>query len=689
MLLIMLNINAQHNTKIKGEEELRQQVNNFLENINLYPSNPQDYIISIENNNIILQNLLINTQPESKYFEEKIKINKLTLNTYYPQLKDYYNIKVKKKNYTTSLYNYFNENSDIKEKLEKYFKNLKLKISYDYYSIYISNDENMLILKQLSVTIKSSLGNIGSSKVENTLFRNNMIINSIELPLKKTTVNIDFIQNNKDRRSQRQDPEATVLLNKLKDDKVFNFELYNYKIKYNNRQLTYPTIFGYPKDINIKLKVNSLLFFNFNDTKLIKNNLNLNFCTSNTSYITLDIRNKTTNEPIHNLNIELFYIINDNKKEKIYSNIDFNNGEQIKKLYNEQNVVYELLIEHNDYEKKIVAIKNDNLNQTFTIKLKPKISNYDIYFNASDNNIKEPDPISVNIPKSVPDNGYNIKENIKKALNNQWEVVNLKDYKLYPDDLLTQSKKINIKRKTNKNLYTFVITKNVPSDIKIYYILNDYLNNNEIKEVISNEFIINATVPFYGENYNIKFIKPKGYNIYKQDENKNNNWKKDTLFINLNDKTPLKINLNIDKNPTFNFYYIDVSDCDNRSKLIEQLKNKLDKNIENGNDFSLYISNGDKPIKANTNNTKDIINIYTKIATLNTQIPIYSVDKIDILKILNPEKIMPERRKEVFLNFYCSERSFDSWEQLISSGEIDPRFKLNKNSNNIKIIIIK
>jgi hypothetical protein len=148
-------------------------------------------------------------------------------------------------------------------------------------------------------------------------------------------------------------------------------------------------------------------------------------------------------------------------------------------------------------------------------------------------------------------------------------------------------------------------------------------------------------------------IKPKGYNIYSPFET-GDKWKENEYSVSIRDKSPVR--LLIQKIPSFDFFYLDVSTLKKRNIAISDITGKLESITNTGDSYYLYVSDYEQPLDAREG--LDYIEILGVAGNMNPDVPSPAVDVPNILKALDWQEII-KANKEIRMHFYLSRITYE------------------------------
>ncbi|MEO1449281.1 MAG: hypothetical protein AAFV07_07105, partial [Bacteroidota bacterium] len=165
------------------------------------------------------------------------------------------------------------------------------------------------------------------------------------------------------------------------------------------------------------------------------------------------------------------------------------------------------------------------------------------------------------------------------------------------------------------------------------------------------------------ETYNMSLIidKPLGYNIVSGTDAAD--WAKETVSVQIVDGKPA-LPLRVERLPAYNFFYVDISEAEDRAIILDTLEAQLLKLTRAKDDYLAYLSNGTDPTIAEVGDEYE--DVLVDITRTFTDPPVISLDRDQILKQMKVEKVKPNRRKTIF-NFFLSRTIYQqSREQLIT-----------------------
>jgi len=175
---------------------------------------------------------------------------------------------------------------------------------------------------------------------------------------------------------------------------------------------------------------------------------------------------------------------------------------------------------------------------------------------------------------------------------------------------------------------------------------SDTTSKYKLVYAVSNE---NTSSPSSPVKVNIE--KPRGYNIVRTNQADTLQWF--SRFVEISLRKPDKIGLCGKKLPAFQFIYIDPSGFQNTKRLMKAIKVKMEK-ICNG-PYYLYLSHLSQPFVAQTGN--DYIEVLQKIADLNMDTPMASVDIKNIAKEFNAAEVIG--RTDIQFHLFLSKNMYN------------------------------
>ena len=146
-------------------------------------------------------------------------------------------------------------------------------------------------------------------------------------------------------------------------------------------------------------------------------------------------------------------------------------------------------------------------------------------------------------------------------------------------------------------------------------------------------------------DYQVMLQKPRGYDVY---QGTNSDWKTQSATIGMRDEQATS-RIRIDRLPTYNMFYADISEITDRQSLIAVFEPLIEEINRNQDELLLYVSNSQSPEVIAVNN--DFESFFETIAFRNTDLPTANFDRQRLAQELDPQKIVPERRIVVYHMF--------------------------------------
>jgi hypothetical protein len=205
--------------------------------------------------------------------------------------------------------------------------------------------------------------------------------------------------------------------------------------------------------------------------------------------------------------------------------------------------------------------------------------------------------------------------------------------------------------------------------------------------------------PLFNEFIKVVIIKPKGYNIYSSSESSEINWKESEYYIKIRDKSPVQ--LQIQKIPSFDFFYLDVSTLKKRNIAISDIAGKLENISKSGDSYYLYVSDYERPLEAKDSEAYN--DILREASNMNSDPPTPNIDIANISKALDWPTIL-KANKEIRIHFYLPKSTYElcsktlivdflykianrRWEVYIySDAELKPIVPANNNYHYINML---
>jgi len=206
----------------------------------------------------------------------------------------------------------------------------------------------------------------------------------------------------------------------------------------------------------------------------------------------------------------------------------------------------------------------------------------------------------------------------------------------------------------------------------VSYEINFFIND-KYTTVPSQEVSALDGIYLYGNNNFIKSISikiPDGFNILANENKYKTTIKNNRFELNIN-KAINNYSLQIREPADIYFYYLDVNSLSNTRKAILDINDSIKSVISKGDNFLLFVSNGNKPFI--TSNADDYYNILKKALSIVPDPPTVPND----IRLINKNsnwKTLLETNNNVFLNFYLSENTYQFYKDKLIKNE--------KNSSN-------
>jgi len=430
----------------------------------------------------------------------------------------------------------------------------------------------------------------------------------------------------------------------------------NLKYDIDEGNILYPNILGFQPDISASFS-EGYDFIKFNRFTYSGNQGFINLELITNDKVDLNIRSKS------NLKITDYTVgLSCNGIEKV-------NGENLillEDLLKHPDVEYKLKVSHTHYETQVITFSGNNDWKIIgNIKLEPIIIEFTPNFILMDNynntaiSGEKPQSSQINRPQSEFPYLFKLDEKDK----NNWIFSNNKESIIINLEDISYFNKVDLKIKRRTELRSFKINlKEKPDDINCECFVTGYLLSEYEEKKMETEDNISFQAQFpikilNGDKIDVKIIKPHGYNILFKNENKNFELTKDLKLVTFNDHKKLIKDVYFYKIPTYDFFYIDISNKgDYKRQMIDFLAKNISSIVSQKYDYFLFLSNYQSPKIADRK--KDYEQVLGFMNTMKQYTSSISNDISIMSDKINKEKIIPERKICTF-HFFFSEVNYN------------------------------
>lgn len=338
-------------------------------------------------------------------------------------------------------------------------------------------------------------------------------------------------------------------------------------------------------------------------------------------------------------------------------------------------IKYDIKIIHPDYKQvyrkadsdlifnKIQIDQNDLTGNNIALfLLEPETNGCEIIFhqkrmNSNSTYAIEDFSVHINIPFTDFDNGYYIYNPADdpyhpiKEFDKLWTVRNNLEIKIHQND---KTRKIPVIRKIELQKIIVNFDGYIPEN-KLFYELAAFINTESLtrrkikgKDIVNGQLAIDINLPLLiKQEDSIALIldKPFGYDIHQEGDW--TAWKNDKIKIPVKD---LYIDLEIEKLPTFEFFYLDISDIYDLDAVTTLLENRI---THNNVEFFIYLSNSNHPVIAQRKNMEEFNELLNMISMLRPEPPLLANETTLISSYING-LIYNENRRSLNYNFLFS-----------------------------------
>ncbi|MEM7374167.1 MAG: hypothetical protein AAF587_36575 [Bacteroidota bacterium] len=155
-------------------------------------------------------------------------------------------------------------------------------------------------------------------------------------------------------------------------------------------------------------------------------------------------------------------------------------------------------------------------------------------------------------------------------------------------------------------------------------------------------------------SFQLVLEKPLGYNLIAGSAS--SNWKESDVRVNIRNGKAQQ-SLKLETIPTYNLFYVDIGEFQNRNRPRRSILQQVNKLAENGQKIFVYLSDGQSPYTASS--AQELPSVLSKIALIFPDVPKAETDRTLLTQRMNVADVMPSRRVVNF-HFYLGRTLYET-----------------------------